>query len=101
KEDAFESVHALWQARSLAYDANGDETRYLLGGMRSTSYETAYKDKVAKLTSDAQISAGVLGTGKPPASYKGLFADELRNVTFPGERDAAIVMIRTFSDYDK
>ena len=35
KEDAFDSIHALWQARAVAYDANGDETRYLLGGPRA------------------------------------------------------------------
>ncbi len=34
KEDAFDSIHALWQADAIAYDANGDETRYLLGGLR-------------------------------------------------------------------
>ena len=36
-----------------------------------------------------------------PASYKGYFADELRNITFPGEGEAALKMIRAFAAYDK
>ncbi len=35
-----------------------------------------------------------------PAQYQGLFADELRNITFAGEREAAQKMIRAFAKYD-
>ena len=34
-EDAFDSIHSLWQAAAIAYDANGDESRFLLGGPRA------------------------------------------------------------------
>lgn len=102
KEDAFESIHALWQARAIAYDANGDESRYLLlGGLRSQAFEQAYKDKVAKLATLPQPADSALTSKKLPDNYKGYFADELRNVTFPGERDAALKMIRAFAAYDK
>jgi hypothetical protein len=101
KEDAFESIHALWQARTLAYDANGDETRYLLAGAgRATLFEQAYKDKVQKLASIPQPDAGLLSAKKLPATYKGYFADELRNITFAGEREAAVKMVRAFASYD-
>jgi len=30
KEDAFDSIHALWRARAVSYWANSDESRYLL-----------------------------------------------------------------------
>ncbi len=101
KEDAFESIHALWQARAIAYDANGDETRYLLGALRAASYESAYRDKVHRLTSEPQPGLQVLGSKTPPASYTGFFADALRNVTFPGEREAIAGMIHAFADYDR
>lgn len=101
KQDAFDSIHALWQARAIAYDANGDESRYLLAGTRAAQFEQAYKDKVAKLASVPQPDETLVTSRKPPASYKGFFADELRNITFAGEREAAQKMVRAFAAYDK
>jgi hypothetical protein len=101
KQDAFESIHALWKARALAYDANGDETRYLLGGPRAAAFEQAYKDKVQKLATVAQPDDAFFNAKKVPDRYKGLFADEMRNITFTGEREAAVKMIRAFAAYDK
>jgi hypothetical protein len=101
KEDAFESIRALWQARALAYDANGDETRYLLDRSRAVASEQAYRDKVKKLATVAEPDEGLLFAKEVPPRYQGLFAAELRNVTFPGERDAAVKMIRAFGVYDK
>ena len=49
KEDAFESIHALWQVRALAYSANGDESRYLLDASMANKHEQAFATKVAKL----------------------------------------------------
>jgi hypothetical protein len=101
KVDAFESIHAMWQARSVAYDANGDETRYLLGGGRAASFEQAYKDKVAKLTTKPQPTGSTFTFKDVPKDYKGFFGDEMRNITFDGERDAAVKMINAFAAYDK
>jgi hypothetical protein len=105
KEDAFDSIHALWKARAIAYDANGDETRYLLGGERAGYYEAQYHEKVQKLTSKPQIDPGALTgalTGKKmPKDLTGLFADELNNITFEGEGAAAIEMTTAFGRYDK
>jgi hypothetical protein len=101
KQDAFESIHALWQARAIAYDANGDESRFLLGGPHVASFEQAYKDKVKKLATVPQPDAAMLAFKDVPKSYQGYFADEMRNITFHGERDAAIAMISAFAAYDK
>jgi hypothetical protein len=101
KEDAFESIHALWQARTLAYDANGDETRYLLAGLRAPQFEAAYKTKVQKLASLPQPDERILGATKPLREYTGYFAAELGNITFAGEREAAVRMVRAFAAYDK
>jgi hypothetical protein len=100
KDDAFASIHALWKARAVAYDANGDETRYLLGGPRARAFEQSYHDRVERLTSAPEPDEAVFATRGPPAAYKGLFADELRNITFPGEREAAARMVRAFATYD-
>jgi hypothetical protein len=102
KEDAFESIHALWKARAVAFDANGDESRYLLQGASAASSEAAFKKKVGRLTSMPEPSEAVLSDaarGKVTAELTGHFGDALRNVTFPGEREALLRMMREFARY--
>src|SRR5262249_36689662 len=94
KEDAFESIHALWKARAIAYDANGDESRYLLDRSNATQLEASFDAHVRELTSAPAVKAP---GGRQ--NFQGLFADELGNITFPGERDAALKMIGTFAEY--
>lgn len=89
KEDAFESIHLLWRARAIAYDANGDESRYLLDRTNAPFHEASFVGRVTDLTS----------TPEKETPDRGLFADELHNVTFPGERAAALEMTRAFRGY--
>ena len=42
----------------------------------------------------AQVVAGSL-----PDGFQGYLAAELRNITFPGEREAAVEMLKTFARY--
>jgi hypothetical protein len=100
KKDAFDSIHALSKARAIAGDANGDETRWLLGGPTMARFEKDYHDKVRKIASHPQPDEKWLTAKLPPVDYKGLFADEMRNITFTGEREAAIEMIHAFGKYD-
>jgi hypothetical protein len=101
KEDAFESIHALWRARAIAFDANGDESRFLLDKERAAQHEKVFRDRVALLTttpSPSQADVSLLQRGNAP-TFKGLFADELRNGTFDGERAAAVLMVQQFARY--
>ena len=104
KEDAFESIHTLWKARAIAYDANGDESRYLLDSERERLYADAFKAKVSQLTTAPEFPTTYanevmrLKSGKQVAA-RGLFADEFNNVTFDGERELAIAMAKTFAAY--
>jgi hypothetical protein len=92
KQDAFDSIHMLWRMRAIASDANGDESRFLLDRDRASTFESAFLGGVAQLTANpsskdlSQLSAGLL-------------ADELRNVTFAGEREAGNALLTTFADY--
>jgi hypothetical protein len=108
KEDAFDSIHSLVRARTLAYDANGDESRYLLDGGSSAGahgYEGIFRSKVLSLTTtptDApptltQINARKVASKGNRAT--GLFWNELDNITFAGEREAATAMVSAFRDY--
>ena len=106
KEDAFESIHALWHARAVAYDANGDESRWLLDRPRAADHERAFFDKVDKLAKRPDglsfdgLAAKVV-EGSLPDGFEGYLAAELRNITFPGEREAAIETLETFARYVK
>jgi hypothetical protein len=104
KEDAFQSIHDLWRARALGYDANGDESRWLLDRERRPAYEKAFHDKVARLAelppgmSEAELLSAV-AKGKVPDGFQGYLAAELRNITFAGEREAAIDSLKAFLVY--
>jgi hypothetical protein len=105
KEDAFQSIHDLWRARAEAYDANGDESRWLLDRARAADYQKSFDAKSARLISplpegDAheQLLAEVQ-RGAKPSGFKGYLADELGNITFAGEREAALSALETFRQY--
>jgi hypothetical protein len=100
KEDAFTSIHALCRARAVAYSANADESRYLLDSAHASDHETAFFAKAGSLIvvpegmsfNDAVASA----QGGRLDGFKGYLADELNNITFEGERDAAIMTLANF-----
>jgi hypothetical protein len=79
KENAFDSVHLLWQARAVAYGARGDESRFLLDPNSGAAFQQAFDARVAQLT-DAD----------------GLLARELSSASFPGEKISAGAAQRDF-----
>jgi hypothetical protein len=107
KEDAFESIHALWQIRAISYSANGDESRYLLDSANAAKHEQAFTSKVEKLAqlpdvvvfrqAVAEVKQAV--DVKEKVRFKGLFADTLNNITFAGEREAVVETLEAFSVY--
>lgn len=107
KEDAFESIHSLWQIRSLAYSANGDESRYLLDSTMAAKHEQAFSIKMSQLVQipngatfkTVLASLNTMQANGNDVGFKGLFADELNNITFTGERAAAIATFAAFSNY--
>jgi hypothetical protein len=72
KEDAFDSVIALWQARSVAYSANGDLRRALLDPANAAVHQKAFGQKNERVLR--------------------YIDDELKNITFPGELEVAEAM---------
>ena len=104
KEDAFHSIHALWRARAEAYDANGDESRWLLDRPRADAYAQSFQAKVARLMTlpegmTAQQLLASVRRGSVPAGFKGYLADELNNITFAGEREAAVACLEAWVRY--
>jgi hypothetical protein len=111
KDDAFTSLYALRQARSLAYSLNADESRYLLDRSSAAQHETAFNTKIKQLAtisstdvtrdpSGFQAQLQQMGkTGKPVSGFSGLFATQLSNITFPGELKATQTMMADFATY--
>ena len=106
-DDAFESVHALSKASALAYDFNGDESLYLLttGDKASQMYfEDAFRQKLSHVISAPvtarvreQFAEGIASHEK--VAYDGYLADELNNVTFPGEEKLALAAFDALRHY--
>jgi hypothetical protein len=105
KQDAFDSLHALRQMRSLSYKANGDESRYLLDRLNAAGHERSFNEKIARIItipSNQSVESIIANTnqGKTTLGMNGgLFADELNNITFKGERELAIQTLRSLNDY--
>lgn len=100
KEDAFDSIHALWKARATAYDANTDESFYLLdhgNGDKQSAWTGKFNEKAALLAvggPDRILKSVTAGT-----QFKGYLGDELANITYPGEKEAATEMVQAWVSY--
>ena len=79
KSNAFDSIIALSQARSVSYDANADESRYLLDAQRTGQYKSDFLLRSSTVWQDLQT--------------------ELNNITFPGEGPAAQRAVAAFQTY--
>ncbi|WP_377267039.1 hypothetical protein [Peterkaempfera sp. SMS 1(5)a] len=110
KNNSYDSVIALSRARAVAYDMNADESRYLTDPGRAAAYEQSFVDKTqaiarvdgatigdydARLRTAADAHRAVHAT-VPIGGYLGT---ELRNITFPGEQDAAERVLTAFQQY--
>ncbi|WP_035848078.1 hypothetical protein [Kitasatospora azatica] len=112
KANAYDSVIALGRARAVAYDSNADESRWLVDHNRAAAYQqsffdktqqivrldgttlNSYDDALAKVVDAHRASPRVLG-------FTGYLGDELRNVTFPGEQQAADRVLTAFQTYQR
>ena len=72
KEDAFDSVHLVWQARAVAHGARGDEIRFFLDPTSAVAFQQAFDQRSHELD-----------------AADGLLARELYRATFPGEKISA------------
>jgi hypothetical protein len=104
KEDAFDSMHVLRQARALAYGANADESRYLLDVRNAATHEQAFFNKLNQIAAPpiGQTFEQIILLAQQDTKLTGLtgfLGEELSNITFPGERQAVIDNLSTLSQY--
>jgi len=112
RRDAFDSVVALSRARAIAYDANADESRYLLDPERRDQYAQAFLTKSQELygikgatlsTYDSGLATTwqAYGHNHGDVRFTGEFRRELDNITYTGERSAAETTVDTYAVYQR
>ncbi|WP_329320535.1 hypothetical protein [Streptomyces sp. NBC_01262] len=112
RRDAYDSVVALTRARAVAYDANADESRYLLDQPLAAEHEQHFFDKTQQLMHlpgaairdwDARADAAMNAyrANQEDLPFTGFFGDEFRNITFRGERKQAEAVMARYQVYQK
>jgi len=112
KQDAFDSIVALTRARAVSYDANADESRYLLDPAQAAEYERGFMDKTQQILSlpgatlptydqrlDSAWRAYLADHGQ--VGWGGALGAEFGNITFAGERAAAESTVGLFQAYEQ
>lgn len=121
KQDAYDSIYALDYARAMSDNANADESRWLLEDLDS-AFQTSYFNEISGVGGVNSVSAadaasdptsfynalssavGALRLNAPANSVSdvainGNLGTELKNVTFPGEAQAAYNAVKAFDAY--
>jgi hypothetical protein len=110
KEDAYDSVLALLNARSNAYNSLAAANRMLLDHDHATEHAKNFKESVSAVaTFDgdhnfaetiARAESELKKSDKLNlAGFNGALSKELSNVRFPREGEAALKALKTFADY--
>jgi len=112
KQDAFDSIVALTQARAVSFDANADESRYLVDPGRAAQYQDAFLSKSQQLAGvgnvgirgyDAALATDINAyqANNADVRFAGYLGSEFRNITFAGERAAATKALLAFQVYER
>jgi hypothetical protein len=112
KQDAFDSIQALTLARAVSYDANADESRYLVDPGRAAQYQQSFLAKSQQVVNvgqvaisgyDAALAADIAAYQRDNSvvRFGGYLGAEFRNITFPGERQAAVAALLAFQRYER
>jgi hypothetical protein len=121
---AFGSIRALTDAKALAYDANADESRWLLDRENQDRYERTFLAESQAVADVGDVSGGGAGgAGGGLADYEprlrwmllrgsdaatgvdlgmdSAFGQELANITYPGESSAARDALSAYDAYQQ
>jgi hypothetical protein len=102
KHNSFDSINALWTARAVSYDMNADESLYLLhyGNTGALAQDEAdYTRYAHQMTSvDPQQAVNYAQSGRPFGGHLGV---EMSNITYPGERVAALDAVKAWAVYTR
>lgn len=105
------SMRLAWQARSVSYAANADESRYLLDPGRADRYERGFGEKSRSLADvssptladyDEHLAADVTRyTSDGTVLMRGLLGETLEHLGSAREKTAAATMLAAYLDYQR
>jgi hypothetical protein len=112
KVEAFNSILPLDEARAVSYDANADESRYLVDPGLAAQYQQSFLTKTLELvdlqgagiyTFDKRFAAALSAyqQNNNDIEWYGYWGDEFRNFTFAGEPAAAELSLKRFQVYER
>ncbi|WP_329564891.1 hypothetical protein [Kitasatospora sp. NBC_01266] len=112
KANAYDSVIALSRAKAVAYDSNADESRWLSDPSRADTYQQSFFDKTQQIVKLDNTTLGTYNAALDKAiaahqasaadvTFGGYLGDEERNITFPGEQQAADQVLADFRTYQQ
>jgi hypothetical protein len=112
KVEAFNSIQALSQARAVSYDANANESRFLVDPGFAAQYQNDFLTQSQQLADvgnvgifqyDAALAADISAYQATNADVRfgGYLGTEFRNITFPGERAAAVKALLAYQVYER
>jgi len=112
KVQAFDSIDALSLARAVSYDANANESRYLVDPGRAAYYQDEFLSQSQQLIDvgnvgifqyDAALAADINAYKADNADVRfgGYLGTEFRNITFTGERAAAVKALLAYQVYER
>jgi hypothetical protein len=112
KVEAFDSILALSQARAVSYDANVDESRFLVDPGRAAFYQQSFLTKSQELVGlpnvgifqyDAALATSIdaYRANHADIRFSGYLGAEFRNITFAGERAAAEKTLAAYQVYER
>jgi tetratricopeptide (TPR) repeat protein len=108
RDDAFPSLYSIRKARAISYQANSDESRYLLDKENLNQHQQKFTKRVKEIMS---LPTGVsledidqaIGseqrTGRKFNEVTGLIAGAVNNVTFKGEGPALVAALKAWQNY--
>jgi len=99
-------------AKAVSNDANADESRFIVDPVRAARYQQAYLGKSQQIVNvgtsvtyasylpllNADIAA--YQRNNSDIRFGGFLGQEFRNITFPGERQAAVSALLAFRAYE-
>jgi hypothetical protein len=105
-EDAFPSLYSIRKARALSYQANSDESRYLLDKANASTHEASFNQRVREIMyiprdlTLEDINRKINTNSKADLNrVTGLVAGAVSNVTFEGEGPALVESLRAWQNY--
>jgi hypothetical protein len=110
KEDAYDSIIALLDARANSYAANTAESRWLLDRGQAALHQKYFFDKLATVArfdkgydflNTVALAKTQLAEGERfnLPGFSGTLASELNNIRFEGEAESAFETLYRLSDY--